>query len=158
MWILKLSGLMLIVFCGSFSGFSAANKLTARCKTIGQIILIATALKEQICFFKRELNEIYRHLINSGFDKNLVYCLANTQNKPYLKEFGFLTERDKQLLFELFNRLGESHAEGEAEHISVYINLLKNQLTEAENDKNIKARLYKSFGFWGGVVAAIFLL
>ena len=159
MFILKLIGAALIVFSGAFMGIYSCKMLKQRREFLENVIAVTLAIKEQICFFKRSLSQIYEVLIKSGFDSEFVNALKNTDNpEEYLKNFYCLTPKDKQLILELFSSLGMSDAKGEEERILVYIKLFEKQLAEADTDFFKKAKLYKSIGLWGGVSVAIFLI
>ena len=159
MYIIKILGAALIVFAGFLCGRYMSENLALRCRTLENIIKIALFLKEQIVCFRYEIEVIYKNLIDSGFDEDFVLNLKNTNSqKEYLKDFDFLTQKDKGLSYELFSGVGMRDAKGEEENILVYIKLINEQLEFAKQEYAKKDKLYKNVGTFLGIGLAIFLI
>lgn len=159
MYFIKFLGAALIVFAGFLCGRYMSYNLIQRCRTLENIIKVALFLKEQIVCFRYEIDVIYKNLIDNGFNEEFVLKLKNTKSKKeYLKEFDFLTYKDKTLAYELFSGIGMRDAKGEEENILVYIKLINEQLDFAKQEYAKKDKLYKNVGTFLGMGLAIFLI
>lgn len=71
---------------------------------------------------------------------------------------GWLTARDKEILDEFFSKLGFSDKKGETDRCAAYLELLKKQEKDAENQVKAKAGLYSKLGFFAGLFIAVVLV
>lgn len=158
MLFVKILGAALIIFSGFLSGRYMSQKLKRRCDILESIIWATCFVKEQIICFRYEIGVIYKNLLESGFDKNLLKFLTDKSSHDGFADFDCLTQRDKKLAKELFDNIGMSDIKGEEERILVYIKLLSEELEAAKEDFLKKEKLYKNVGAFLGVGIAIFFI
>ena len=73
-------------------------------------------------------------------------------------EIESLEKYDKDIIISTFKNLGRSDIEGQINIIQNTINILENQIVEANEIKNTNSKLYKTIGLITGIMLVIIFI
>ena len=68
-----------------------------------------------------------------------------------------LSKKDIEMLSSFAKNLGTSDLDGEINNLNMYIELLNNSIKEAQNNINLKSKLYRTLGMSFGLALSIML-
>lgn len=151
MLLIKLLGVLLLVFAGGAYGFLAASLLEKRATALREIHSKTNALKERIRGDFGELpallNLCYKDCPHLEIKGARVRVLA-----------GILRAEDIELLEEFFAELGALDKEGEYSRICVFQSILNAQYEKARREATQKSRLIKTAGISVGLGLGILII
>ena len=162
----KTLGAALIICCGWTIGNGTAKNLRRRCDFYQDMITLCELLENNALYLRRALPDF--------FAEELTHRSFLVLHIPELKETPFLSWRaqaweeisgqsglslgaleDARIFW---NALGSSGSEQEAERIRYYRSVFEQSLAAAKNVETKSARVYRSLGICGGMVAALLIL
>ena len=163
---LKLAGAVMIIVSGSILGILKADRLKKRADNLENITSALELLKCDINYGRKDLQGALRD-IGISLKIDIFRRIAE-----YIKEIGVkeaikkaldddaecLLERDKEPVRTLGETLGMTDAENQTRAIDEAITRLIKAKKDAEEEYLRLGRLYKSVGFFGGVLVAIVLM
>ena len=161
---------MIFLFILSASlGLTLSQKYTYRLQELCDMQNALNILKNKIKFTYEPLNEIFEY-ISKNSTKNIsnIFRMANEQMKETTaskaweeaidKSNNNLKEEDKNVVKMLSKLLGITDVEGQISQIEITENFLKNQIKEAEVEKQKNEKLYKKLGLTIGAAIIIMLI
>jgi len=149
-WLLKVSGMLIIIITCSIAGLIKASTTQKRAEKLEKFALCTSALAERIHITEGELD----FLLRQSFPEELIQV---TEDKITL-ELSFLQDNDISVLEEFISGLGLGDPEGEYKRITAYSKIIKEHSNEAKASALSLCRMYKSCGFLVGLFLCIFFL
>lgn len=146
---LKGIGIIIIIAVCTLAGFHFSEALRTRQKRLSQFCLLVGDLSDGIRTGK-ELTQI----LSSGDAGELVRLDGF---EPSIKGDG-LSKKDKAILEEFFSVLGMGDARSQITRCETYLELLKKQEENAEQQVKAKAALYGKLGFFAGLFIAVMVV
>ncbi len=150
MFVVKIFGIVLIVFSCAFIGFLKSYALTSRCKKLSLILDGVNILYENI---EQSGNELHIAIENSFEKCSFLKC----ENGMFICHDIDL-KKDKSLIEEFFISIGSSTRKIECDRINNFKIKLKTHIRDAENDYEQKGKLYGTLGICIGLAIAILLI
>ena len=144
---IKLLGLILILFTCTLGGFYKGMGLKKRCEKLNRICIALSKLSRFVSLGTGELEE----LIKSSFDQDIL-------NDGLTLEKSFLTNEEIDLFDRLMFELGVSDRVTECKKIELYNSLFEKLLKSAEEDEKRLFKFYNSLGFLSGLAICIFII
>ncbi|ADD02345.1 stage III sporulation protein AB [Thermoanaerobacter italicus Ab9] len=170
---MKLLGMVLVIFSTSSLGYLFALKYKMRRWILKSMISSLNLLKIEITYSKAPLGEILMEISHS-LDKSVKFAFLKTgkilsQNEGYtageaweiaLKEWdnGYLKKEDIEILKSFGYGLGNSDVYNQEKNFDLAIELLKRQLSNAEEESKKNEKLYKNIGVLAGLAINILFL
>lgn len=137
----KVLGFCLIILTTYTLGFLKSNTLNMRYKKL-------CCVKNALCDLKQRIR------LNSGeIDK-----LISLSFKEIPDIYSYLEKSDTQIIKDFFENIGMADTKAECERCELYITMIDTKIKEAEKNYGELNKLYKSCGFFGGVLICIFFL
>ena len=169
----------IIAGCGLY-GILKAQKYGERVKLLEDFVTAAEIIKIELIYRREPLPDLLCRLshngkksgeffaaVSSGYTESVLspealgtYSMEQCWKLGINKVYGSssLTSEDREIIAELGRMLGTSGIEGQSSIIEGIILRLKNQLTEAENEKKTKGKMQISLGFAAGITIVILLI
>ena len=166
---LKYVMLLFLFLLASLLGMILSKKYTYRLQELCDMQNALNILKNKIKFTYEPLNEIFEYISKNSI-KNIsnIFKTAsekmkeNTASKAWEeaveKSDNNLKEDDKKVIKMLSKLLGITDVDGQISQIEITENFLKNQIQDAEIEKQKNEKLYKKLGFTIGAVIVIMLI
>lgn len=172
MSLLKIIGLLLIVFTGICAGTYASAELNLRAVSIEKMERLIEYISTQIRYTAAPVKEIISQVASDGEFKELPFlqaavvyikkgeCPSDAWSLAVQKEGGMcgFTVPDRELLLHFGQGLGKSDIEGQLSHCESFHRLLEDRLQAARSDVSVKGKLYMTFGVAGGLSVALLML
>lgn len=150
--ILKLTGAVLIVLCGTSIGFLRAKRYSGRVEDISWYISAIEFISQKIRFGMPDITDAVKGVY--GSEK---YYAVSRPFSVALKK-SYLEKPQEDLINELFADLGKEDAPAEIKRCERYTAELKVYLEQAREKKKESARLCKLLGLFGGISLAVILI
>ena len=135
---------------------------------MSSVILLIKELTVQIKYTNSEIGSMLKHASQNEAYQNLIFvtsCAGIGETGDFhplwndgVKKQPYLTPTDRELLFALGDRLGETDLEGQLSFLELTCEMLKKQQTEAAENYRKKGRMYRSVGILCGIAAGIMVL
>lgn len=168
----KFLGCSLIVAASIIAGLSYTGVLRKRIKGISFMIELLSALKIKISYEFSAIPELLKEMQCKDKQEGgifLINCLQYLDGGKDLKsawnmsvdKFSqemFLAKKDTDVLKDFSVGLGDSDVNGQITNISLYLEMLKTNLTEAENILKEKSRVTLSCSIFGSLLFSILLI
>ncbi len=169
---LKIIGIILVVFASSKIGFSFASRLETRKAALAGFKNAFSLLEGEISFVKNNAQRAFEHISgvvqkpSDSFFANLSKTLKNQRisfEKAWQKSIDknaskmCLTEADIQILKEFSVRFGKADVENELKNIYNTNSAISIQLADAKNACDTNKKMYQSGGVLGGILIAVML-
>ncbi len=151
--------LLCIVFIVSSTvvGFSYSNKLYKRKTTLEEFVIALTNCSTQMRYTSHSLSQIFSHsFVNYSFCDSLPFAPQWTEMLSGYS--NILTRDDISVLSNFSQTLGTSDTLGEQNNIEMYIELLRKNIADAQNDIEQKSKLYKTLGLSLGLLVSILII
>lgn len=155
-------GLLLVAAAGSFAGLQASLKLGRREKNLELFSRFVQNAETEIQFSGLPVADVVeRHggelsflrrcteLCREGMD------FSGAWDQAVHEDSGFSGE-DASLLLEFGKGFGATDVQGQAAHCRLTLELTRQRLQDAREERRQKARLYRMLGVLGGIGAALF--
>lgn len=167
---LKFLSCVIVLFSSTFLGFLKAADFEKREKILRCFLSDFVFIKNEITELKTPVLSIMRKLADLNCETSDFYrrvCEKSVQNKdvPISEIFSFEAERAKEyfplksgdtdVLRSLALSFGKSDIEGQRALLSQAEKNLNLRLDDAVREKNKNARLYKSLGFYFGILLVV---
>ena len=167
---LKFLSCAMVLFSSTFLGFLKAADFEKREKILRCFISDLEFIKNEITHLKTPIFEVLRKLGNSNGETGAFYRavaekFVQSKDVPLSEIFDAETEKineyfplkkgDGDGLHMLARSLGKSDTDGQSALILQAERALNILLDEAVSEKNKNARLYKSLGFYFGILLVI---
>lgn len=150
MLVVKMLGIVLIVFSCAFIGFFKSHALTARCKKLLLLLDGANTLYENIDQCGNTLDVAIKNSFGRcdflRCENGLFICIDTDLKK------------DKFLIEEFFQGLGSSTKKSECDRINSFKIKLKTNIKDAQGDRDQKGKIYGTLGVCVGLTIAILLI
>lgn len=160
--------LVFAVLFGGISGLYFSSRLKEREDLLSSSLLLVDQLAVQIRYVNGEIGEILKNAgENSSYEKLAFVknCGDIGQNGDFheawsggVREQPYLNQKDREILFELGKRLGETDLEGQLSFLEMTRELLERQRDEARDDSGKKCGMYRSVGILCGLAVGIMTL
>lgn len=166
--LIKITGAVLIISAGTIYGFSRAEKLAKRERTLISIKTALGLLESEIVFTSHHLKQAFLH-INSicNCDNFFLYIAENIENLGIAKAWCMsvdhkkndlcITDSDADILKILASELGRSDREHQIKNINHVSSLLSQAAQDAHNEYKKSAKFYRSMGILGGIFIVLLL-
>ncbi len=146
-----------IVASSSLLGFSFSNSLYRRKSVLEDFLLQIKNCSTKIRYSSGNLCEIFN---------NCFIGFRFSPEKPFHEQWSemlsgyskILSDEDIKLLTDFSENLGTYDVSGELSNISMYIEMLYEQIEKADSDIKEKSKLYKTLGMTFGLAVAILLV
>ena len=159
----KLIGAGLVLLCSTLTGFYYSYRLSLKLSFYNSLIDFLSRLSTNIRYFG---GDVYK-LISLSAPSALSEFFAEKKT-PFLnywnnavqkltKTYNLSAEVSNNLA-EFGKLLGATDVEGQINHIGVYKGVFRAERDNFQKDCKIKARLYKSLGFFAGAVLALLII
>lgn len=152
----------MILLSGVCLGWKKADELKKRENALLELKQLLQNFRTGILYSAQPIGELILR------NRDSCFCSLASGEKDFYKDpKGSLKSAGKSLLKEnsdrklyeaLIDGLGESDTQGQIEHLSLYDELLENNLTGARESREKKSRLYLCLGIFGGIAVCLILL
>lgn len=170
--ILKIIISILIVSLTAYIGTYKARKLKEREHVLREMVTFLKLVENEIKYMMNILPnayEIARQKLNTELKikiGQIVVDMLDNNNFNYIEgsiekniiEIESLEKYDKDIIISTFKNLGRSDIEGQINIIQNTINILENQIVEANEIKNTNSKLYKTIGLITGIMLVIIFI
>lgn len=172
--IIKIVGLLLIVFLSSFIGYLIANRYNARVKELEDIISAIDLLETRVKYTYDTISDSFEFVADNMKTKAyriFMIAAANLKTNKNLsagdifrntldEEGSFLNikNEDIDVLKGLGTSLGQVDLEGQLKNIILIKQLMQKQLDEAYEEKNKNYKVYRNMGVFVGLIIMIILI
>lgn len=156
------------VLFGAATGIWFSKRLKERERFMSSVILLIKELTVQIKYTNTEIGEMLKHASQTETYQNLLFvtsCTNISENGDFhplwndgVKKQPYLTSTDRELLFALGDRLGETDLDGQLSFLELTCEMLKKQQEEAAENYRKKGRMYRSVGLLCGLAVGIMVL
>ena len=156
------------VLFGAATGIWFSKRLKEREHFMSSVILLIKELTVQIKYTNAEIGNILKNASQNAAYQHLLFvtsCADISENGDFhhlwndgVKKQPYLTPTDRELLFALGSRLGETDLDGQLSFLELTCEMLKKQQQEAAENYRKKGRMYRSVGLLCGLVAGIMVL
>jgi len=170
-----IGGLIMNIFCsvtaavlGAAAGIYFSRQLKERERIMTAAILLIKELEVQIRYTNAEIGDMLRNSADNEAYQKLLFVTecrkieekGNFHNiwSEGVKRQAYITERDRELLIALGERLGETDAEGQLSFLEMTEEMIKGQQQQAESDYKNKGKMYRSVGILCGLAMGIMVL
>ena len=153
----KLLLCLIIVTSSTAVGFYYAQRLYVRKHILENFVLELQKCSTTMYYTSSALYKIFEHnFMDYHFSENLSFEIQwNEMLKAYKDK---LKKEDIELLSQFAHSIGTSDVDTEQKNIKMYIEILSKNISDAENDINVKSKLYKTFGLSLGIIISILLI
>ena len=163
---------LILILTGSTSvGFLLSKKYSDRVKELKSLANLINILQNKIKFTHKPLREILEEIASIRENSGITGIFSKSGEKLKDKKFEEswneaiseqrfflnLKNEDITLMKNLGNVLGKTDIEGQMSEINQFLLLLKEQIKNAEEEKNKNAKMYKSLGTIIGLAIVIIL-
>ena len=156
------------VLFGAATGIWFSKRLKEREHFMSSVILLIKELTVQIKYTNAEIGNMLKNASQNAAYQNLLFVtscanISETGDFHHLwndgvKKQPYLTPTDRELLFALGDRLGETDLDGQLSFLELTCEMLKKQQQEAAENYRKKGRMYRSVGLLCGLAAGIMVL
>ena len=156
------------VLFGAATGVWLSKRLKERERFMSSVILLIKELTVQIKYTNTEIGAMLKAASQNQAYQNLLFVTACTHISETgdfhplwndgVKKQPYLTPTDRELLFALGDRLGETDLDGQLSFLELTCEMLKKQQQEAAENYRQKGRMYRSVGILCGLAAGIMVL
>lgn len=156
------------VLFGAAAGIWFSKRLKERERFMSSVILLIKELTVQIKYTNTEIGTMLKSASQNEAYQNLLFvtsCLDIGENGDFhplwndgVKKQPYLTPTDRELLFALGNRLGETDLDGQLSFLELTCEQLKKQQQDAAENYRQKGRMYRSVGLLCGLALGIMVL
>lgn len=162
---------MIIIMC-SMAGAAMSDRLTGRCSTLSEIErfiakaatlircsaapledIISAAAADKRLGRLSFLSDINEQLDSGRTDIREVWRECLESSPP-----GYIHAEERAILEELGETLGSTDVQGQLDSLSAHREALRELISEAENARREKGRLYRILGVTAGLFAAVILI
>lgn len=157
-----------VIFLGTLAGLHFSRRLKERERLISAIILLVKELTVKISYTNTEIGDMLRYASEEQAYSDLLFvknCSLIQENGDFhsewekgVKEQPFLDTRDRELLFALGEKLGETDGDGQLSFLEMTLEMLEKQHEQALEDYRRKGRMYRSVGALCGLALGIMVL
>ena len=162
----------IFILIGSTSiGFILSKSYTYRIKELNELLKLINIMQNKIKFTRKPLAEVLEETSQIKEETNIsnIFLITSTELKKQKIEDAWkkgvnetkntlnLNKNDINLILTLGNVLGKTDVEGQISEKNQFSSLLKTQITEAIEEKNKNAKMYKSLGTLIGLAIIIIL-
>ena len=156
-----------VLFCTA-AGMYFSKRLKEREGQLCAVLLFIKELTVQIRYTNSKIGDVLKEASTNAAYQKLFFitdCSVISENDDFhkiwsegVKKQPFLDQRDKELLFALGERLGETDADGQLSFLELTEAMLSAQREEAREDYSKKSRMYRSVGLLCGLALGITVL
>lgn len=158
---MRLLGGGLLALSGLLWGLDRAERLSRRVERLRELLRFMQFLRTEITYSAYPLGE----LLARGQDPFCQEAQRQTDFSAYpvaaLEQAGktlLFHKKDEELYLGFLQGLGASDAQGQLEHLALYMALTETSLSEAQEELSQKRRLYLALGAFGGIGACLLIL
>ena len=159
----KLIGAVLILLCGTLSGFYLSYRLRLRLKVYEDLIDFLSRLHTNIRYFSDDIFKLIKISAPSSlaefFNRNISLFGIYWESiiKDISKSCG-LTADDYNNLIEFGRILGTTDVQGQLSHINIYKGIFTTTRDEYQKDFKTKSKLYRVLGFFLSAAVALLII
>jgi len=149
--IIKIIGLVFVVFSCYGFGLYKSNLLKKRYEKLSEISICVEKIKNQI----RTTNDDIISIFTKSFN-NLDY-VSLKDNSIVFKDKSLLFD-DKKLICDMFASLGSSDKKGECEIVDYYLGEITNQQNTAKSIYKRNVKIFNTFSLCMGLLISILII
>lgn len=169
---LKIAGMVLIIFSTTKIGFEYSNRLKKRLCSLKEIEKIISIVRGEIKYRSTVLEEAFEnagnrtgnefadYFSNISMDiKNNKCCTMKEISRKYKDKLSntYLNEKDKEGLVEFIGNLGYLDMEMQMANIEMYITQINELKKESEEQIFKNCKLYRYLGVMAGIILCIII-
>ncbi len=170
---LKMIGIILVIFSSTTIGFSFASRLEKRKCTLEGFKNSLSMLEAEISFAQNSLarafynisrvispkivSEFYKNICMAIDDEKKTISLSWSECLDRLSAKMCISRADVQVLINFSNRLGKTDIENELKNIHNTASLIDMQLDDAKNACDASKKMYQSAGILAGILVVVLL-
>lgn len=172
MIVIKIIISILIVALTAYIGSSKSRKLKEREYVLREMVTFLKLVENEIKYMMNILPnayEIARQKLNTELKikiGQIVVDMLDSNNMTYIEgsieknisEIESLDMYDKDIIISTFKNLGRSDIDGQMNIIQNTINILENQISEANENKRTCSKLYRTIGIIAGLMLVIIFI
>ncbi len=160
----------MIIIAGATAGFLQSDKLDKRVKFIENYISFINDINTKIRYSMQPIEYIIKdcgkcenllsfvNSISAKLEKKIPFRKAWEDSIIVLKNENILKAKDLSLVKEFGTKLGSSDVKGQTAHCQLSINMAKEELKLAREEKEKKSKLYKMLGLSLGLCVALLMV
>lgn len=164
--IIKLTGGILLVVCGTLCGLYAGDKLKARLCFFEDYLSFLVRVKSGIRYTASDLNEILSLETQNVTLKGMLDRArggikggeAPERAWRYAVDNAVAKKEDRSLLYCFGDNYGALDADGELNRLTLHEELVRQHCSGLYEECKTKRRLYRVVGMFGGVLTAVILI
>ncbi|MBR6789340.1 MAG: stage III sporulation protein AB [Oscillospiraceae bacterium] len=148
---MRLIGILMVFFSCAGGGLYLSGLLSARVRKLTEADRMLTAVIGMICYQNLPTAEIFDRLRAEGCPdgENGVDPIGNFAADPLFRR------QERQLLIRSGQLLGTCDRESQTVRLEMERDLLRRMLQEAEQDRDIRGKLFRTMGLLLGALAVI---
>lgn len=151
MLMVKLLGILLIVFASAVIGFSKSRSLMLRCR---KLLLLSDGINMLFEYIEQEGCEL-----RDAVEKSFAKCeFLNLKEGINVSCDNDLSGDDKSEIASFFAQLGSGTKKSECDRISNFKLKIKSLYNAAEKEASQKCKIYQTFGICTGLCIGILLI
>lgn len=161
--------IIVTVCCGYLIGNTFATRLKMRCIVFEEMLMLINYFENMILYKDMSVNDLVLSATKSGEYKHLTFLEAASKtdgdfNEKWTKSVtnsdlkNYLSNENINEFVLIGSGLGKTDKNGQISHLNLHKEILKNRLTNADEEKNKKGEMYKKVGALLGVAAAIVIV
>ena len=155
--VIKLYLCILILFCGAVIGLHLSQKLTRRKEILTEFEVLFHRALIRIEYNAGDLCEVFSdNFAAYEFEHTIPFEI---QWGRFINGFSYLlTKDDIAMLLSFTKELGASDCESQRRHISLYSDMLKEHIDEAQEEIRKKAKVYRIIPLSVGIVISLMVI
>ena len=164
MIVIKIIISVFIVILTAYIGAYKAMKLKQRERILREMVTFLKLVGNEIKYMMNILPnayEIARQKLNTELKVKIgqiVVDMLDSNNITYIEEIESLDKYDKDIIISTLKNLGRSDIDGQMNIIQNTINILENQISEANENKRTNSKLYRTIGIISGLMLVIIFI
>ncbi len=167
---LKITGAIILIFCGALGGLYAAGRIERQTEFIKQYIIFLTQTETMISYCSADIIEILKSInstplmlpmissclkkMEGGTDFTSAWCSSARE----LCSEKLISGNDLDLICSFSEGFGTLGADEEIGKIRLHRSMAEQRLSELQPETNTKKRLYRVVGTFCGAMAAAVMI
>ena len=154
---IKLFLCILILFCGAVIGLHLSQRLIRRKDILTQFEVLFHRALIRIEYNAGDLCEVFSdNFADVDFEHTIPF---DVQWRRFIESFSYiLTKDDIRMLLAFTDGLGAADCDSQRQHISLYREMLKEHIEQAQDEIGKKAKMYRIIPLSVGMVISLMVI